>query len=187
LPYAGEPADMKPYAKFAAPYDTNYTHPNIYVGAARDIPEPKNLTEVRIGFFGPIEHNSESVLGLRMLHGAQLAVEEANARGGYGGKPFKLMLHNDYNNWQAKAVYGDDRPTEPAIWGSASDEAVKMAYDEQVWAIFGSISSESTHIALRVACARSFPWSARPTPIPPFRRPTFRGISAPCRMTGSSI
>ena len=156
-PYAGEPADMKPYAKFAAPYDLNYTRPNIYVGAARDIPEPKDLNEVRIGFFGPIEHNSESVLGLRMLHGAQLAVEEANARGGYGGKPFKLMLHNDYNNWQATAVYGEVRPTEPAIWGSASDEAVKMAYDEQVWAIFGSINSESTHIALRVALRAELP------------------------------
>jgi ABC-type branched-subunit amino acid transport system substrate-binding protein len=156
-PYAGEPADMKPYAKFAAPYDLNYTRPNIYVGAARDIPEPKDLTEVRIGFFGPIEHNSESVLGLRMLHGAQLAVEEANARGGYGGEPFKLMLHNDYNNWQATAVYGEVRPTEPAIWGSASDEAVKMAYDEQVWAIFGSINSESTHIALRVALRAELP------------------------------
>jgi ABC-type branched-subunit amino acid transport system substrate-binding protein len=148
---------MIPYAKFSAPYDTNYTHPNIYVGAARDISEPKDLTEIRIGFFGPIEHNSESVLGLRMLHGAQLAVEEWNARGGYGGKPFKLMLHNDYNNWQAKAVYGDVRPTEPAIWGSASDETVKMAYDEQVWAIFGSISSESTHIALRVALRAELP------------------------------
>src|SRR5271166_4699564 len=156
-PYAGEPADMRPYAKFAAPYDTNYTRPNIYVGAARDIPEPKDLTEVRIGFFGPIEHNSESILGLRMLHGAQLAVEEANTRGGYGGKPFKLMLHNDYNNWQAKAVYGDVRPTEPAIWGSASDETVKMAYDEKVWAIFGSISAESTHIALRVALRAELP------------------------------
>ena len=156
-PYAGEPADMRPYAKFAAPYDLNYTRPNIYAGAARDIPEPKDLTEVRIGFFGPIEHNSESVLGLRMLHGARLALEEANARGGYGGKPFKLMLHNDYNNWQAKAVYGEVRPTEPAIWGSASDEAVKMAYDEQVWAIFGSISSESTHIALRVALRAELP------------------------------
>ena len=157
VPYAGEPDDLKPYSKFAAPYDNNYTHPNIYLGAARDIPEPKNLKEIRIGFFGPIEHNSESVLGLRMLHGAQMAVDEANAAGGYGGKPFKLMLHNDYNNWQAKAVYGDVRPTESAIWGSASDEAVKMAYDEQVWAIFGSISSESTHIALRVALRAELP------------------------------
>jgi branched-chain amino acid transport system substrate-binding protein len=156
-PYAGEPADLSPYAKFAAPYDLNYTHPNIYSGAARDNPEPKNLTEVRIGFFGPIEHNPESVFGLRMLHGAQLAVEEANAHGGYGGKPFRLMLHNDYDNWQAKAVYGEDRPTDPTIWGSASNEVVKMVYDDQDWAIFGSISSESTHIALRVALRAEIP------------------------------
>jgi hypothetical protein len=146
MPYAGEPKDLSPYEKFAAPYDLNYIHPNIYTGAARDIPEPKNLTEVRIGFFGPIEHNPDSVFGLRMLHGVQLAIEEANAHGGYGGKPFRLMLHNDYDNWQAKAVYGDDRPTDPTIWGSASNEAVKMIYDDQDWAIFGSISSESTHI-----------------------------------------
>ena len=156
-PYAGEPADMSPYSKFATPYDLNYTHPNIYAGAGRELPEPKNLSEVRIGFFGPIEHNPEQVFGLRMLHGAQLAVEEANARGGYGGKPFKLMLHNDYDNWQAKAVYGEDRPTDPTIWGSASNEAVKMVYDDQDWAIFGSISSESTHIALRVALRAEIP------------------------------
>jgi ABC-type branched-subunit amino acid transport system substrate-binding protein len=156
-PYAGEPADMSPYAKFAAPYDTNYTHPNVYSGAARDVPEPKNLGEVRIGFFGPIEHNPDSVFGVRMLHGAQLAIDEANARGGYGGKPFRLLLHNDYDNWQAKAVYGEDRPTDPTIWGSASNEAVKMIYDDQDWAIFGSINSESTHIALRVALRAEIP------------------------------
>ncbi len=92
-----------------------------------------------------------------MLHGAQLAVEEANARGGYGGKPFKLMLHNDYDNWQAKAVYGDDRPTDSNIWGSPSDETVKMIYDDRDWAIFGSISSESTHIALRVSLKAEIP------------------------------
>jgi branched-chain amino acid transport system substrate-binding protein len=156
-PYAGEPADLSPYAKFAAPYDNNYIHPNIYSGAGRDIPEPKSLTEVRIGFIGPIEHNPESVFGLRMMHGAQLAVEEANASGGYGGKPFKLMPHNDYDNWQAKAVYGDDRPTDPTIWGSSSNEAVKMAYDDRDWAIFGSISSEATHIVLRVALRAEIP------------------------------
>jgi ABC-type branched-subunit amino acid transport system substrate-binding protein len=156
-PYAGEPGDLSPYAKFAAPYDLNYTHPNIYSGAGRDIPDPKNLTEVRIGFFGPIEHNPDSVFGLRMLHGAQLAIDDANAHGGYGGKPFKLMLHNDYDNWQAKTVYGDDRPTDPTIWGSASNEVVKMVYDDQDWAIFGSISSESTHIALRVALRAEIP------------------------------
>ncbi len=156
-PYAGEPADMSPYQKFAKPYDLNYIHPNIYVGSGRDIPDPKDLTEVRIGFFGPIEHSPEKLFGLRMLHGAQLAIEEANGRGGYGGIPFKLMLHNDYDNWQAGTVYGDDRPTDPSIWGSPSDEAVKMVYDDHDWAIFGSISSESTHIALRVALKAEIP------------------------------
>jgi branched-chain amino acid transport system substrate-binding protein len=67
------------------------------------------------------------------------------------------MPHNDYDNWQAKAVYGEDRPTDPAIWGSASNETVKMVYDDQDWAIFGSISSESTHIALRVALRAEIP------------------------------
>src|SRR5579863_10386753 len=156
-PYAGEPADLSPYAKFAGPYYLNYTHPNIYAGAGRDIPDPKNVTEVRIGFFGPIEHTPEALFGQRMLHGAQLAVEEANASGGYGGKPFRLMLHNDYDNWQAGAVYGADRATDPTIWGSASNEVVKMVYDDQDWAIFGSISSESTHIALRVALRAEIP------------------------------
>ncbi len=118
---------------------------------------PKTSTEVRIGFFGPIEGGSDAVFGQRMLHGAQLAIEDANARGGYGGKPFRLMLHNDYDNWQSKAVYGDDRPTDPTIWGSSSNEAVKMVYDDQDWAIFGSISSEATHICLRVALRAEIP------------------------------
>ena len=39
-PYAGEPADLSPYAKFAAPYDLNYIHPNIYGGAGRDLDSP---------------------------------------------------------------------------------------------------------------------------------------------------
>jgi ABC-type branched-subunit amino acid transport system substrate-binding protein len=156
-PYAGEPQDMSPYSKFATPYDLNYIRPNIYTGAGRDIPEPKNITEVRIGFFGPIEHSPDQKYGLRMLLGAQMAVDEWNARGGYGGKPFKLMLHNDYDNWQAKAVYGDDRSTDPTIWGSASNEAVKMIYDDEDWAIFGSLNSESTHIILRVALKAEIP------------------------------
>jgi ABC-type branched-subunit amino acid transport system substrate-binding protein len=148
---------LSPYGKFASPYDLNYTHPNIYTGAARDVPDPKNVTEVRIGFLGPIENNPEQVFGLRMLHGAQLAVEDANARGGYGGKPFKLMLHNDYDNWQAKAVSGEERPTDTSIWGAAANEVVKMVYDEEDWAVFGSISSESTHIALRMSLKAEIP------------------------------
>ena len=119
-PYAGEPADLSPYEKFATPYYLNYTHPNIYSGAgARHSRSEERERSAHRLLRAASKHNPEQVFGLRMLHGAQLAVEEANARGGYGGKPFKLMLHNDYDNWQAKAVYGESGPPIAAIWGSA--------------------------------------------------------------------
>jgi len=158
-PYANEPKDLQPYSKFAEPYDHHYTQTNIYSGAARDIPDPdlKDLTEIRIGFLGPIDKNPEQVFGQRMLNGAQLAVDRANARGGYCGKPFKLLPRNDYDNWQEMAVYGNNRPTTQDIWGSASNQTVKMVYDDKDWAIFGSISSESTHILLRVALRAEIP------------------------------
>ncbi len=156
-PYAGTPEDLKPFGKFTSSYDVNYIRPNIYMGAARKISDPTDITEVRIGFIGPIEHHPDQVFGLRMLHGAQMAIDEANARGGYGGKPFKLMVHNDYDNWQAKTVYGPDRPTDSTIWGSSSNQTVKMVYDDEDWAIFGSISSETTHIVLRVALRAEIP------------------------------
>lgn len=155
-PYAGEPSDLRPYAKFSEPYDVNYTHPNLYSGAARDVPDPQNVSEVRIGFLGPVAKQADQVFGLRMLHGAEMAVDEANARGGYGGKPFRLMVHDDYNNWQRGSEYGE-RPTGSQIWGSTSDETVKMVYDEGDWAIFGGINAETTHIALRVALKAEIP------------------------------
>jgi ABC-type branched-subunit amino acid transport system substrate-binding protein len=158
-PYANQPKDMQPYSKFAEPYDLNYVQTNVYSGAARDIPDPdlKDLTEIRIGLLGPIDKNPEQVFGQRMLNGAQLAVDDANARGGYCGKPFKLLPRNDYDNWQANAVYGEERPTTPEIWGAGASQTAKMVYDDKDWAIFGSISSESTHMALRVALRAEIP------------------------------
>ncbi len=141
-PYTGAPDDLRPYSKFAAPYYEHYTDLVEYNGAARDIPDPdlKDLTEIRIGFIAPLYAHPDQAFGNRMLHGAQLAIDEANAAGGYCGKPFKLMLHND-----------------SAIWGASSNEVVKMVYDEKVWAIFGSIGSDTTHIALRVTLKSEIP------------------------------
>jgi branched-chain amino acid transport system substrate-binding protein len=141
-PYAGAPDDLRPYSKFAVPYYEHYNNLVEYNGAARDDPDPNlnDLSEIRIGFLGPLYNHPDQVLGNRMLHGAQLAIDEANAAGGYCGKPFKLMLHND-----------------SAIWGASSNEVVKMVYDENVWAIFGSISSDTTHIALRVTLKAETP------------------------------
>jgi ABC-type branched-subunit amino acid transport system substrate-binding protein len=145
-PYADTPDDMQPYAKFGdkagEPYYEFYTHLIEYNGAAREAPtlKPSEVDEVRIGFLGPLENHPEEPLGRMMLAGAQLAIEEANATGGYGSKPFKLMIHNDQ-----------------AVWGASSNEIVKMAYDDKVWAMLGSISADSTHIALRVSLKAEVP------------------------------
>jgi ABC-type branched-subunit amino acid transport system substrate-binding protein len=141
-PYAQEPEDLRPFSKFTTPYYEHYTDIVEYNGAAREYPGPdvKDLTEIRIGFIGPISNHPDEVFGKRMLNGAQLAIDQANASGGYCGKPFKLMLHND-----------------SAIWGASSNEVVKMVYDDQVWAMFGSISGDTTHIALRVALRAEVP------------------------------
>ncbi len=157
-PYANEPEDMRPYARFVKPYHLNYLQPTIWNGPGRNIPAPENILEVRIGFVGPISpQDPDYVSGLRMLHGAQLAIEQANARGGYGGRPFRLMPHDDYNNWQSNSVAGYARPTNSQIWGAASDIAVQCIYDDKDWAIFGSINSESTHIMLRVSLKAEIP------------------------------
>ena len=141
-PYAQEPEDMQPFSKFTEPYFQNYVDLVEYNGAARDYPvkQASDVSEVRIGFIGPLENHPDAALGKKMLNGAQMAVEEANAVGGYGGKPFKLMLHND-----------------SAIWGASSNEVVKMVYDDEDWAIFGSISGDTTHIALRASLRAEIP------------------------------
>jgi branched-chain amino acid transport system substrate-binding protein len=139
-PYAQEPEDMQPFSKFTQPYYQHYVDLVEYNGAGRDIPVAKDVSEVRIGFIGPLENHPDAALGRRMLNGASLAVDEANASGGYGGKPFRLILHND-----------------SAIWGASSNEVIKMVYDDQDWAMFGSISGDTTHIALRASLKAEIP------------------------------
>ncbi len=151
-PYTGAPDDLRPFSKYTTPYHEYYQDLVEYNGAARDIPDPdlKSLSEISIGFLAPLYDHPDQALGNRMLDGATLAIDEANAGGGYGGTPFRLVTHNDYDNWQMSksATMGASRDAE--IWGAASNDAVRMIYDDKVWAMFGSISSESTHIALRL-------------------------------------
>ena len=142
VPYANEPDDLRPFSRFTVPYYQHYTKTPEYNGPASDAPTvpAADVQDVAIGFLGPIENHKDIALGTAMLRGAQLAIDEANARGGYGGKPFHLLLHND-----------------AATWGASSNEIVKMVYDEKVWAMLGSISGDSTHIALRVSLRAELP------------------------------
>lgn len=148
--YANMPDEAVPYGKFTKPYKEWYVDKDTldYFGAARGrvVEEIDKSKTVNIGFLGPLENNYEARYGQAMLHGAQMAVDEANERGGYGasgmssGKPYALKIHND-----------------SAQWGASSTEAVKMVFDEHVLAVLGSVDGASTHIMLRTALKIEFP------------------------------
>lgn len=131
--YGKAPDEIFPYDKFVKPYKYHFLVPLTFNGSGRELKAPNNLTEVRIGFLGPLSGSIMVPQGKQMLQGATLAMEEANKNGGYKGLPFKLMIHNDVG-----------------LWGAAANEVVKMD-DEKVWAFLGSIDDIVSHVALRAA------------------------------------
>jgi len=142
--YANMPVEAVPYRRFTKPYYEWFVEKNTveYFGAAQDHPDGdvNKLSEIAIGFLGPLENNPESIFGIPMLHGAQLAIEEANARGGYQGKPFALKPYND-----------------SALWGASSTVLPSMLFKDNVWAVLGSIDGQSTHIMIRVSLKLEVP------------------------------
>jgi len=145
MPYANMPEQAVPYGRFRKPYMEWYVEPNTleYDGAARSEPDPslKTLQTINIGFLGPLgKDNPDSPYGISMLHGARMAIEEANSRGGYRGKPFSLEVH-------------DVLP----LWGASSMDIVRMRFSQHAWAMLGSIDGASTHIALRASLKIELP------------------------------
>jgi len=143
--YGGTPEDVEPFGGIK-PYKEHFLLQIEYTGAGRAIPEPgTDLKTVKIGFIGPIMStvsvatggkSHEEALGIKMLQGARLALEEWNAKGGYLRRkiPFELVISNDNG-----------------LWGSSGNEIIKMAYKDHVWAILGTIDGANSHIAIRVA------------------------------------
>jgi len=131
LNYGKTPDKFFPYNNFQKAYKYHFLEPIEFYGAGREKKAPNDLTEVRLGFLGPLEGSPLVSLGEQMLNGTTLAIEQANSKGGYNGLPFKLMVHNDVG-----------------LWGAAANEVVKMD-DEKVWAWLGSIDDIVSHVALR--------------------------------------
>jgi ABC-type branched-subunit amino acid transport system substrate-binding protein len=142
--YAKTSVDVEPFGG-AKPYKENFLTQLTYWGAGRAKPEPESLTSVKVGFIGPIEQtvsvatggkSHEEALGVPMMRGAQLAVEEWNARGGYLKRklPFEMVVSNDNG-----------------LWGASGNEIVNQAYKDHVWGILGTIDGANSHIAIRVA------------------------------------
>ena len=137
--YGNTPDEMVPYGNYQKAYNFYFEEPQPFLGVGRDKIAPDGLKSVRIGFLGPMEGSPDYALGLQMLQGATLALEEANSKGGFKGLPFELMVHNDVG-----------------LWGAAANTVVEMD-EEGVWAILGSIDGTVTHVALRVALKLEIP------------------------------
>ena len=167
--YGKTPQEYEPYGRFTKPYKRYFLVPLEYPGYGRQIPEPARVDSVKIGFIGPIIEDiyqadgtpaniSQRVnqeitqwdgyytsylapLGMKMLQGAQLAIEQANQNGGYRGKiPFQLVVRNDNGNWR-----------------SSGEEVVKLVWKDSVWAILGTIDGQNSHILIRVALKAEIP------------------------------
>lgn len=137
--YADTPEKLLPYGQFLDPYLLFFDEPQPYLGPGRDGDAPDDLETVKIGFVAPLEGSYDDRYGKAMLNGAMMALEEANAKGGYEGIPYELLVKNDVG-----------------LWGSTGNEVVDL-YDEGAWAVVGSIDGNNSHVALRVVLKLEIP------------------------------
>lgn len=139
-PYGKTPEALRPYARFKRnPYKQFFVTPLEFLGPGREKPEPE-VESVKIGIIAPLEMSHEDYIGRPMLWGTQIAIDEANAAGGYKGKPFELIIRND-----------------TGLWGASANEVVTLSYEDKVWAIIGTVDGANTHIAIRVALKTEVP------------------------------
>jgi branched-chain amino acid transport system substrate-binding protein len=167
--YGGTPREYEPYNRFVKPYKRFFLDPLVYPGYGRQIPEVQSPDTVRIGFIGPIISKEQddtgdirtepmrvnervtrwdgyqasylAPIGIKMLQGARLAIEQANKKGGYHGRiPFKLVVRNDNGNWRASGY-----------------TIIRLAYQDSVWAVLGSVDGANTHILIRAALKLEIP------------------------------
>jgi ABC-type branched-subunit amino acid transport system substrate-binding protein len=110
----------------------------IYDGPGGDEPEPTDLKEVRIGYFGPSD--AAHIEGGSFWQGSSRAIDEANQEGGYKGLPFRLIAKWSESPWKA-----------------GGRMMVELAYVDRVWATIGSIDGVATHIAEQVVAKVQLP------------------------------
>jgi ABC-type branched-subunit amino acid transport system substrate-binding protein len=120
------------------PFFDARTRSTEYAGPGRETPPPDDLAEVRIGWFGPSDPTDP--LGGDMWRAAVMAVKQANADGGWRGKPFRLAPGWSYDPW-----------------GSGVGEVIRMVYRRHVWAIVGGIDGPTTHLAEQVVAKARVP------------------------------
>lgn len=109
----------------------------------------KNTDFVNLGLLIP-KQGTNADDGLAAKRGAEMALVEANNSGGCNGRPFKLIIRSN-----------------EGLWGSGSNEIVKLVFEEGVWAILGTLDGRSAHLAEQIITKGQVvlvsPWATDPT------------------------
>ncbi len=151
--YAHTPPALLPFRELTPAREFFRTRP-LWRGTGREERDPA-VERVRIGIIGPFTANQMGAgggnapavgddpmlpYGRSLLEGARLAVDAANAAGGYRGRPFELVLRSDR-----------------VLWGQTSNELAHFKYDDRVWAVLGTINSNHAHVMVRAALKVEIP------------------------------
>lgn len=105
--------------------------PSVFNGPMGKTVDPETLPYIAIGLFSPDDPTDEAAQAV--YRGMLLALEQANSRGGYKGTTFKLI-----QRWASDP------------WAAGSREMIKLAYEDNVWAVI-SYSGGASHIAQQIA------------------------------------
>jgi ABC-type branched-subunit amino acid transport system substrate-binding protein len=111
--------------------------PLVFNGPPGSVIAPSSLRSIPIGLFAPFNQGDPAARDL--YRGVSLAVEQANAGGGYRGVNFRLV-----RRWAADP------------WAAGSKEVIRLVYGDRVWAIIG-FRDGAGHIAQQIAAKAHVP------------------------------
>ena len=109
-----------------------------YHGPGRETEQEAATDKISIAWFGPSD--PKHLVGGDLWCAAQLAIEQANAAGGYQDKPFQLM-----------PVWSE------TPWDEGARRLAGLVYREGVVAIVGGMDGPSTHVAEQIAAKARLP------------------------------
>jgi branched-chain amino acid transport system substrate-binding protein len=153
---AAQSADQNPAPRRPRLRDTTLG----YNGPSDDL---TNLTEIRIGWFGP--SNLDDPLTGDLWWAVNFALQEANTPPSDSRLPASDFLRLPFRlipRWSVNP------------WGTGVSQLARMVYDEQPLALLGSMDSATTHLAEQVVAKAQLPLVS---PIATDKSVTFAGVS----------
>jgi branched-chain amino acid transport system substrate-binding protein len=119
------------------PYKRILDDPRAFNGLEGTVIDPSSLNSIPIGVFAPF--NQDDPAAHDLYRGVKLAIEQANAAGGYQGVEFSLA-----RRWAGSP------------WAAGSKEVVRLVYGDRVWAII-TFRDGAGHIAQQIAAKAYVP------------------------------